>query len=609
MTPGSWAGPDAIVRTSPHRFHLPDAPPVAARRGDRLIVGLGVAAFEWVTREQLYEHLVTAPLVVQAGAPFVGFILAALSLRYLAHRATPSTADEYIENFHEHDEPLDLKPVLGRIAAGVATLGCGGALGFEGPSLYLGAAIGSGLQSRWRRWFSPSDTKVLMVAGAAAGVAAIFKTPATGAIFALEVPYQDDTAHRMLLPALIAAATSYLTFVALVGTTPLFAVNGTPPFDLRDLGGALVLGLLCGFGRAGFSILVRAAKRAAQLGHPAIRVTVAGAAMAALFAGSYAVFGQGARRPRLQRDRVGRRSLDGPGAVARAPCVSRSPPMPSRWPLVASADSSSHSSSRGPSSVRSVASRWVFPTRRCFRSSAWPRSSAPGYRTPLAGVVFVAEATGRAGFVVPGVIASVMAQLMMGNESVSPYQQRAELPAPAARRADGGSARFDGVMPVSARSLRFGSAHGRCHERRHQSRESGRLASVAQDHPRPVFALERPRVRRFHRDQGVGGAHHQPFVSGRVLGDFVAVRRSPRAKKWATNADLGSQSRRGAGVSHSTDEMFPVASVWWARWPGPPRRERPARPARRSARDRRRRAADILAGRRGSNRALARRAR
>ncbi len=53
-----------------------------------------------------------------------------------------------------------------------------------------------------------------------------------------------------------------------------------------------------------------------------------------------------------------------------------------------------------------------------------------GYRTPLAGVVFVAEATGRAGFVVPGVIASVAAQLMMGDESVSPYQHRAEQSTP-----------------------------------------------------------------------------------------------------------------------------------------------------------------------------------
>ena len=360
----------------------------------------------------------------------MGFVLAALSLRYLAQRATPSTADEYIQNFHDHDEPLALKPVLGRIVAGVATLGFGGALGFEGPSLYLGAAIGSGLQARWRRWFSPSDTKVLMVAGAAAGVAAIFKTPATGAIFALEVPYQDDTAHRMLLPALIAAATSYLTYVTIVGTTPLFQATGSPPFDLRDLGGALALGLVCGIGARGFSILVRAAKRVAQLGHPAIRALVAGAVMAGLFAGSYAVFDQGAS--------------SGPGYSAIGLVAD---PATGLWLLVAllafrvAANAVTLAAGGVGGLFIPLVVAGSIVGKICGVAVGDPNSTlfpligvaaflGAGYRTPLAGVVFVAEATGRAGFVVPGVIASVAAQLMMGNESVSPYQHRAEQSVP-----------------------------------------------------------------------------------------------------------------------------------------------------------------------------------
>jgi CIC family chloride channel protein len=45
-----------------------------------------------------------------------------------------------------------------------------------------------------------------------------------------------------------------------------------------------------------------------------------------------------------------------------------------------------------------------------------------GYRTPLAAVMFVAESTGRPGFIVPGLIATVVSQLMMGSSSVSTYQ-------------------------------------------------------------------------------------------------------------------------------------------------------------------------------------------
>lgn len=46
-----------------------------------------------------------------------------------------------------------------------------------------------------------------------------------------------------------------------------------------------------------------------------------------------------------------------------------------------------------------------------------------GYRVPLAAVMFVAEATGRPGFVVPGLIAAVVAELIMGRASVTAYQQ------------------------------------------------------------------------------------------------------------------------------------------------------------------------------------------
>jgi chloride channel protein, CIC family len=45
-----------------------------------------------------------------------------------------------------------------------------------------------------------------------------------------------------------------------------------------------------------------------------------------------------------------------------------------------------------------------------------------GYRVPLAAVVFVAEATGRPGFVVPGLLAAVVAELVMGRASVTTSQ-------------------------------------------------------------------------------------------------------------------------------------------------------------------------------------------
>ena len=113
-------------------------------------------------------------------------------------------------------------------------------MGLEGPSLYSGAVIGSNLQIDSQA-FRGADRRVLLVAGAAAGVAAIFKAPATGAVFALEVPYQDDIARHMLLPALVSSATGYLTFVAINGTRRCSRSRGAR-LDFRDLAGATCSG-------------------------------------------------------------------------------------------------------------------------------------------------------------------------------------------------------------------------------------------------------------------------------------------------------------------------------------------------------------------------------
>ena len=49
-----------------------------------------------------------------------------------------------------------------------------------------------------------------------------------------------------------------------------------------------------------------------------------------------------------------------------------------------------------------------------------------GYRVPLAAVVFVAETTGQPGFIVPALFAAVAAELVMGEQSITPYQRRSE---------------------------------------------------------------------------------------------------------------------------------------------------------------------------------------
>ena len=422
-----------------------------------VLTGLGVGLFEAAVRVGLFEHLLEAPLWLQVLAPGVGLALAAVSLRYVGRGASAATADEYIKNFHEPGVRLDLRPVPGRIVASVATLGLGGAMGYEGPSIYIGSAIGSWLQRHFSRYFSREDAKVLLVAGAAAGVAAIFKAPATGLVFALEVPYQDDFARRMLLPAGIASAVSYIVFVAFAGTAPLFPVAGSPPFDLRDIGGAALLGVLCGVGaRLLAVVLVRAKQLTARL-HPVVRVITAGLGLGGLALGAHLIFGDPLtlgpgynnltwafdphRAVGLVVLLLFMRAVATTVTVAGGGVGGLFIPLVIEGGLLGRAVGGLFGTASSGSNFFALVGVSAF--------------LGAGYRVPLAGVVFAAEATGRPGFIVPGMIAAMVAQLFMGNASVSPYQvatraghleRRFALPVASVIRTDSGTVPPDATL-------------------------------------------------------------------------------------------------------------------------------------------------------------------
>ncbi|MGH9279690.1 MAG: chloride channel protein [Acidimicrobiales bacterium] len=411
-----------------------------------LVTGLGVAGFEWLTRFQMFNRLLRAPLPLQAIAPLCGLLLAAVALRVLARGAGRATTDEYIRNFHQIGTRLDPRPVRGRLVASVATLGFGGAMGYEGPSIYLGASLGSALQQRFSRYFSREDAKLLMVCGAAAGISAIFKAPATGLVFALEVPFQDGFAGRMVLPAGIASAVSYLAFVAITGTTPLFGVSGSPPFDLQDLVGAAVVGALCGIGARLFSVGLHLGRHHAKKLHPYVAAAIAGTVLAGLVVLSDHLFGRpltlGAgynsmgwaldpsRAVLLVLALLGLRTLATIFTVAGGGVGGLFIPLVIEGALLGRAIGGI---------FRPDTDSVLFPL---LGASAF---LGAGYRVPLSGVVFVAETTGRPGFIVPGLIATMVAQLFMGRTSVSDsqvqaraghLQRRAALPLTSALRPD-----------------------------------------------------------------------------------------------------------------------------------------------------------------------------
>lgn len=131
-----------------------------ARRSSQVVVaaaivgvatGLGVALFERVVVEEALSALERAPLWVIALCPLAGLALAAMALRVTGRGATPATADEYLKAYHDETQELGWRAFAGELAASLATLGTGGAMGLEGPSLFMGATFGARLQARLPR--------------------------------------------------------------------------------------------------------------------------------------------------------------------------------------------------------------------------------------------------------------------------------------------------------------------------------------------------------------------------------------------------------------------------------------------------------------------------
>lgn len=391
-----------------------------------VLTAIGVFGFEWAV-EEMYHAVLEAPPWLAATAPAAGLVVSVSVLRFVGGGASPSTSDEYLRAFHDPAYRLRPRHLVARIFASIATLGSGGALGLEGPSIYGGASIGSMLQEKLPRPFRGADHRTLLVAGAAAGVAAIFKAPATGAIFALEVPYRDDVARRMLLPALVASASGYLTFVTLTDTVPLLSV-GTftiTNFELIDLVGALAVGVVCAIGARAFAKLMRIAKGFSLRAAP-LRLLVTSATLIGLYF--------------LSDELTGQPLSLGSGYEVMRNWLFIEPDI-ALWLLfvvflircLASAATTAGSGVGGvfiPLVVAgALAGRGIGEVVANDRDALYTLLGiaaflGAGYRVPLAAVMFVAESTGSAAFVVPALFASVAAELVMGEQSITAFQRR-----------------------------------------------------------------------------------------------------------------------------------------------------------------------------------------
>src|SRR5215469_3718845 len=115
--------------------------------------------------------------------------------------------------------PFRLIPV--KFFGGLLAIGSGLALGREGPSVQMGASLAHLVGKIFRRTWP--DCRVLIAAGAGAGLATAFNAPIAGAIFVLEELVQQFE-HRIAIAALGASATAIAIARVFLGDMPDFHV-------------------------------------------------------------------------------------------------------------------------------------------------------------------------------------------------------------------------------------------------------------------------------------------------------------------------------------------------------------------------------------------------
>jgi len=166
--------------------------------------------------------------------PAVGGLLSGLLVWKFAPEAEGHGTDAAIKAYHEKDGLIRPRVPLIKTLASALTIGTGGSGGREGPIAQIGAGIGSTLANLLR--LAPAERRVLMAAGVGAGVAAIFRAPLAGALFAAEVLYwSPEFESEVIIPAGIASVISYCTFGAVFGWAPLFTtpdMTFTNPMEL-----------------------------------------------------------------------------------------------------------------------------------------------------------------------------------------------------------------------------------------------------------------------------------------------------------------------------------------------------------------------------------------
>ena len=176
--------------------------------------------------------------------PIIGIFLTVVLVKYIIRKQVRHGIPNVLYGISKQKGRISNHNLYSSVIASSLTVGLGGSVGLEGPTVATGTAWGS-----WLAKFFRLDYKntILMLACACAGaMAAIFKAPIAAIVFAVEVIMIDLTVFS-LVPLLLSSATAVVTSYFFLGQNVLYPFEVKEIFVLSDLPYYILLGIFCGF--------------------------------------------------------------------------------------------------------------------------------------------------------------------------------------------------------------------------------------------------------------------------------------------------------------------------------------------------------------------------
>ncbi len=192
----------------------------------------------------------TSPLLLLVIVP-LGALLSGLIVSRLEPLAKGPGANITIKLYHYGLEMRKRTPIVKAIASAIL-VGSGGSGGLQGPSLQIGAGIGSNISRLLG--LNLIEHRIMIVAGMAGALSAIFRSPLGAALFAVEVLYRRDLEADALVSAFVSSITSYSIAVHVLGYEWLLPPAHIPVPLLFGFTPILTY-ILLGVSAAGFTLI------------------------------------------------------------------------------------------------------------------------------------------------------------------------------------------------------------------------------------------------------------------------------------------------------------------------------------------------------------------